>query len=368
MEENVWVIKSLKSNNKMAILAIKGHATRGKEVIEILEMLGGKKEFVVNGNTSSKYRYYIDSDKMINVFTVGNEDLKYEYITFTLEEFLEKFPYRVGDRVKIPNCDVACRVTKMIWNDIEIEYETTNSEEAFFADELQPYKKETMKDYLVTEEDYGKALEVEQEYIDAAERLMDQLAEGTHWKCKDFDSQKMIALFLKKNTSIITEKENSIIVDIPKGYEFSGVDDDNQQVVFERIVCQYPKTYEECCKVLNICPNGDIVYAGNWVYGGEYLEKHLERIRNFQKLLICRNAYWKIAGEQMGLGKPWEPDFTNNDEERYSIYTLANKVERDFCGVGDVNTILVFPTEEMRDAFSDSKEIAQLIENCKEFL
>ena len=354
----------------MKRLAIEGHATRGNEVIEILEMLGGKKKFVVNGNTSSRYRYYIDSDEMINVFTVGNEDLRYEYIIFTLEEFLKKFPYKVEDRVKIPNCDVACRVTNMIWNGIEIEYETTNSEETFFADDLQPYKKETMKNYLVTEEDYGKTLKVEQEYIDAAERLMDQLAEGTHWKCKDFDSQKMIALFLKKNTSIITEKEDSIIVDIPKGYEFAGVDDDNQKIVFEKIgcQCQYPKTYEECCKILNICPNGGIVYSGDWVYGGEYLEKHLERIRNFQKLRICRDAYWQIAGEELGLDKSWEPDFTNDNEERYGIYTIANKVEKDFCGVGDVNMILTFPTEEMRDAFLDSEEIAQLIEICKEFL
>ena len=28
-----------------------------------------------------------------------------------------------------------------------------------------------------------------------------------------------------------------------------------------------------------------------------------------QKLIICRDVYWKIYGEQMGLGKPWEPDF-----------------------------------------------------------
>ena len=117
-----------------------------------------------------------------------------------------------------------------------------------------------MKNYLVTEEDYGKTPEIEQEYIDAAERLMDQLAESTHWKCGDFDAQKMIAMFLKKNKSIITEKEDSIIVDIPKGYEFAGVDDDKQQVVFEKIGCQYPKTYGECCEILGIrsdwhCPS-----------------------------------------------------------------------------------------------------------------
>ena len=346
-------------------LAIGGHATRGKEVIEIFLMLGGKNIHNLKG-IDDEY-YYIDNDGFIDSELDYIENWEEKFTLFTLEEFLGKFPYKVGDRIKIPNCDVACRVTKMIWNDIEIEYETTNSEEAFFADELQPYKEETMKDYLITEEDYGKTLEVEQEYIDAAERLMDQLAEGTHWKCKDFDSQKMIAMFLKKNKSIITEKEDSIIVDIPKGYEFAGVDDDKQQVVFEKIGCQYPRTYGECCKILNICPNGDIVYAGNWVYGdgGEYLEKHLEKIRNFQKLLICRNAYWKIAGEQMGLGKPWKPDF-KDDSDKYFICYLKDKLWT--SNIRDCNRLLVFPTEEMRDAFLDSEEIAQLIEICKEFL
>jgi hypothetical protein len=93
---------------------------------------------------------------------------------------------------------------------------------------------------------------------------------------------------------------------------------------------------------------------------------HYYEIQKFAQLLVCRDAYWKIAGEQMGLGKPWEPDFTNNDEERYGIYTVANKVVKDFCGVGDVNMTLTFPTEEMRDAFKENFD--ELIEECKELL
>ena len=118
---------------------------------------------------------------------------------------------------------------------------------------------------------------------------------------------------------------------------------------------KYPKTYEECCNILGVEDRE------NGYCGYEY-----ELLGEFQQLLICRDAYWKIAGEQMGLGKPWKPDFTNNDEERYGIYTLANKVERDFCGVGDVNMILSFPTEEMRDKFYEN--FKELIEFCKELL
>lgn len=117
---------------------------------------------------------------------------------------------------------------------------------------------------------------------------------------------------------------------------------------------QYPKTYEEC-EASGFSSNPVIVAQAQGAC-----------LCSFAKLIVLRNAYWKIAGEQMGLGKPWKPDFTNNDEERYGIYTLANKVERDFCGVGDVNMILSFPTEEMRDAFYEC--FKELIEVCKELL
>lgn len=117
----------------MANLAIQGHATRGKEVIELLEMLDGNNiVYELDGSDTNAFYYihhdYIDADHK-DMIGEGHPEFKH----YTLEEFLEKFPYKVGDRVKIPNCDVACRVTNMIWNGIEIEYETTNSEETFFC-------------------------------------------------------------------------------------------------------------------------------------------------------------------------------------------------------------------------------------------
>ena len=124
----------------MAQLVIKGHPSRGKEVIEILEMLGGRnvRNYACN---LTDYAYSINGQGIIDWFIPHpNSPL----VIFTLEEFLEKFPYKVGDKVKIPNCVVACSVTNMIWNGIDMEYKTTNSEETFFDDELQPYKEETM--------------------------------------------------------------------------------------------------------------------------------------------------------------------------------------------------------------------------------
>jgi hypothetical protein len=343
----------------MGKIAIKGHATRGKEVIEILEMLGGKisNECGYEDGFYSNYAYFIDTNEnyFIDGFLICDKNPT-EFSIFTLEDFLEKFPYKVGDKVKIKETGKDVIIEGMSWrNDNKVIYDTCYNNDCvsfYSAEELQPYKEETMKDYLITEEDYEKTLEVEQEYIDAAERLINQLADSTHWKCKDFDSQKMIALFLKKNTGIITEKENSIIVDIPKGYEFAEVDDVNQQVVFEKIGCKYPKTYEECCKILD-WNHRDYDRVG---YNSELLCK-------FQVLLLCRDAYWKIAGEQMGLDEPWEPKW-EIDNVKYSILVVENEIR-----IGDneeIQRLLVFPTEEMRDAFLEN--FKELIDFCKELL
>lgn len=152
---------------------------------------------------------------------------------------------------------------------------------------------------------------------------------------------------------------------VPRNQEIVNI---NGRYILRDKKPQYPKTYQECCDILHIETNRTIEHDNCLGYRNITLYdiNLLTQLRYFRKLLICRDAYWKIAGEQMGLDKPWEPDFTNDDEERYGIYTLANKVERDFCGVGDVNMILSFPTEEMRDEFYNN--FKELIEECKELL
>ena len=115
---------------------------------------------------------------------------------------------------------------------------------------------------------------------------------------------------------------------------------------------QYPKDYKECCKVL--------AYEG----GATVIGYDAVLLNNFQKLKLCRDAYWKIGGKQMGLDKPWEPDWNNDDETKFCIYTTQNMISLDIFGVD--NRILAFPTEEMRDAFFEN--FKDLINNAKELL
>lgn len=143
-----------------------------------------------------------------------------------------------------------------------------------------------------------------------------------------------------------------IILDIPNGYEFFGINDDNK-VVLTKKQPQYPKYYFECSEVLGLGIMEN--------YGSGYKR---ELIINLQKLLICRDAYWKIAGEEMGLGEPWEPDWCSELDLNYTIIyngMYTNKID----GTGRY-ALLAFPTKEMRDAFYGN--FKELINECKELL
>ena len=126
------------------------------------------------------------------------------------------------------------------------------------------------------------------------------------------------------------------------------------KIILEKKKPKYPKTYEECEKVLRY-DSHRLDNMGVTVRGYKW-----ELIRAFQILLICRDAYWKIAGEEMGLGRPWNP---TDSEVCYGIFPWAGEIQHDTTAKW---CILTFPTEEMRDAFYEN--FKKEIEICKELL
>ncbi len=314
-------------------LAIKGHPTRGKEVIEILEMLGGKisHECGYKDGFDSSYLFFINTDEnfFIDGLAYNSEELKNYYI-FALEEFLEKFPYKVGDKVLYYGDPVFITQIEWIADSVSYHFYYNGKELMLPSKHLQPYKEETME---VTKE-------FKQKYCSNC---------GSQ-RCSG-DGEWLEECEYYKNEQRTMEE---IKIDIPKGYEFTGVDDNAQQVVFTKIQPEYPKTYEECCKILD-WNHRDYDRVG---YNSELLCK-------FQVLLLCRDAYWKIAGEQMGLGKSWEPGWKKQDK-KYIISIFEDAVIYFENETYNHNTILAFPTEEMRDAFFENFQ--ELIEKCKELL
>ena len=79
---------------------------------------------------------------------------------------------------------------------------------------------------------------------------------------------------------------------------------------------------------------------------------------------MCRDAYWKLYGEEMGLEKPWEPDWR---KERYIIYRNQDIIIGGYREAGYVeHHIFEFPTKEIRDNFFNA--FRDDIEKCKELL
>ena len=109
---------------------------------------------------------------------------------------------------------------------------------------------------------------------------------------------------------------------------------------------EYPKTYEECCAELNNYP------FENGVDGYKF-----ELLSTFQNLIICRDAYWKIADN-------WKPFWNNDSQFKYIIICRRDNIIKETYTAK--NSILAFPTKEMRDAFYEN--FKELIEQCKELL
>ena len=126
---------------------------------------------------------------------------------------------------------------------------------------------------------------------------------------------------------------------------------------------KYPQTYKECCAVMGFSFNWDNPFSIT-KDTHPYIKNLDNLMEGFCKLRICRDAYWKIAGEEMELGKSWEPDWNTPNKTYYTIIIKGNEIYK--SQAHKFNEIFAFPTEEMRDAFYENFE--ELIESVKELL
>lgn len=144
----------------------------------------------------------------------------------------------------------------------------------------------------------------------------------------------------------------------PEGYIFK---DENgniikaTKIVLEKKKTAYPKTYEECAKIFN-------EFTGSYCDLKGCIGYMSAQLTALQKLLICRAVYWKIAGDEMGLGKPWE-------NSRYEVVYGICRDEGNIVTLDDYwgdTHVFEFPIREMRDAFKENFDTD--IEICKELL
>lgn len=273
-------------------IAIRGHKTRGRDVIRALEEMGGTNAIGFDGSASN-YAYYIRHDFIISLEKLDKSPLGESYSLYTIEEYEEY----------MKNLEAKCS---------------------------------------------GAGAEVAQTMeaiTDCAKKLVEEEA--------------------LKQYEVPTGSIK--IWDLPNGYVFK---DENgniinaTKIVLKKKKKEYPKTYEECCTVLRFHYDHYLTYNDEKdINPTKEEEEFINLMDTFSRLIVCRNAYWKLYGEEMGLGKPWEPDWATNDV-KHSLVNVGNtmipSVECKVC------RILAFPTKEMRDAFK--KNFDPGIEICKELL
>lgn len=304
----------------MAQLEIKGHKTRGKEVIALLEMLGGKNDTVTPYDGSDDTTYYRilkdGSSRIVSSHYVPNKR-GVGYRPYTLEQFEEEFPYKVENYVRLGVLDKV-RIVNAYWDSCsdQVIYEALSVHDSSVYDNLHAKQLSTCKEEPSPDKAKAPSLEG-QDY-----------SEG---RCG---------------------------YKIPEGFEFDKVE--NGEIILKPKKKELPKTYEKCCEELGFSSEGDIVYSGQWIYGYEYLGRHLKALRPFSKLLVCRDAYWKLADD-------WKPGWNgyNGDSGlKYCIFQDGSTLR-----MGDTisrGCVLMFPTKEIRDTFFEN--FKDLICECKELL
>ena len=435
----------------MAILVFKGHSTRGDELRELLEMLGDNRQLK---GTFKGFYYWIE-DGQVTASDVHPENS----IIYSLEEFLEKYPYKVGDEVEyksIGDANLKSKIIYMEWcNALNQVLYTTEEAHVISTEDIietnQPPKTQAEVDKYLQEHSVKNVMNVidietclEIDGLKLPENVVINSKgigsiQFTEWyeksqypktyidRCEVLGYTVDDIIFIKDTGWIrITKKfwdcyaEEHVYdgIDILNGHEYKdirhhnvtgkmqlghlkhceGVDDVRHVnsiaddiminqitnkvsvIKFKPDVCdnkielqlggyeidvqdgktyavkkksKYPKTYKECCDVLglNTMDNDAQGYKADLII-------------RFQELIIARNAYWKIAGEELGLDKPWEPDWKDCSQQKFTIFYYQD--EASLSKGPNVNRFLSFPTEEMRDIFYEN--FKNLIENCKKLL
>lgn len=249
--------------------------------------------------------------------------------------------YKVGDRVKIKSLDW--------YNENKDEYGYVRCIDSLFTPEHSKYCKCEFTISYITEFRIPSYI-MENNGHEWTDEMIEGLVEAPLYKATVDKNGNMTGEFVRL-------KEVKQEINLPEGYIFK---DENGNVInATKIVLEkkkeYPKTYEECCGVLGM--DSTI----NHVVGTHF--RYRNRIMSFIKLLICRDAYWKLAGEEMGLGKPWKPDW-DNISDKYCIYFVSGYAWSKECQTRQCP--FAFPTPEMRDAFKGNFD--KDLEFCKELL
>lgn len=335
----------------MRKLVIVGHKNRGDEIIKLLEMLGGKN---INGfkETFVGFYYWIDENNEI----VTSDMPPANSMVYPLADFEDEYPYKVGDCVRYYPHKVSVIKSMFISYDGDVKYELEGVDDSFFQAHQLEYVGQA--EYYQVNENVKSNKDINLQQLE--KQLDEALEKETKESLEEFffgDPEPQPKAPILSNRYDYAEGKCGYV--IPDGYEFDYIKEGFQtEIILKPKKPKYPQNYKECCSVLGFNDAYDLnnIATHDVVY--DY------KLQNFYRLFICRNAYWKIAGEELGLDKPWEPDWKDSSQQKFTIFYYQD--EASLSKGPNVNRVLSFPTEEMRDIFYEN--FKNLIENCKELL
>ena len=410
----------------MLKLAIRGDINNGFKVIELLEKLGGKNPYEHSGTKDGwyiidfniiKYMPYIFEDKEYMTYTCEEFKIKFpfdikdpvyygggefeitnmmwndteETMSYNIkdkvnntgrwvlaEDITFKETFKIGDLVK--SGLVIIPVNEIIDNDLygHIGYypdtdQLIEMQMIGFVEECRIVsyleKEKFLQKLLVT---YLTEYPIEKEYLTDSSyyEISDRIAHKLGFEFDDDNGYPDIVYEIREYIwGNIVEEEVSYDVDnylkVQKSTEngleivandnFEIKEKDGHFYLVEK-QSKYPKDYDECHKILGITQNDEYYSRVSVTLNDLYV--------NFVTLKRCRDAYWKVAGEQMGLDEPWKPDWEDNYQKKWLINFYQGEIN--FTSGTNVQFFLAFPTEEMRDKFYEN--FKDLIESCKELI
>ena len=295
----------------MSVLVLKGHETRGKDLLAVLKSLVDLDGL---SRICPQNYYCVSKGKVL----VTSNLIEGEWALFSLEKFEEKYPYKAGDKVVYKR--ELHFVKGMEWNGEEIRYKIDYGDGYSLTnlkvEELEPYK-------------------VKEEPMEKNEHLI------------------LDCVLTDKGYEIVPHKDYEIKLEGDKHY-------------LAKKKTQYPKTYKECCEVLGMQSNLYLSLRSQDIDGEvdekSYGYKISSQMNCLYELLVCRDAYWKMAGD-------WKPELGLRHDNKGANHTIityvAGAIKYENTDLNDYR-VLMFPTAEMRDSFYNN--FYDLIDKCKELI
>lgn len=158
--------------------------------------------------------------------------------------------------------------------------------------------------------------------------------------------------------------KNIKVWNIPEGYEIDKEQSNESKIVLKKIKIERVSSWEEYCEKMKGKRSYYFIVYKNEARPSHFgkapvlsefeKRKDTEAIADFCKLMMLRKDWVKN----------WEPDWTNNDEEKFVIVVNENKIDYRifYC----MSHPLSFPTYEMCDKFIDT--FRDLLEKAKPLL